>query len=92
MEVVQIEKEVLDMMFDVMDYQTQLIAMMYNKIKHISPDKWLTTEEVASILSISVRKVRSMKSLGQLGFIKKGKTCLYKPEDVYNRIKKNTDG
>lgn len=74
-------------MFDVMDYQTQLINMMYEKMRSIDHGKWLTTEDVAKLLSVSPRKVRTMKALGQLGFIKQGRKCLYKSEDVYAKIK-----
>lgn len=92
MEVVQIDKDVLNMMFEVMDYQTQLITMMFERIIHIKPEKWLSTEDVAKLLSISERKVRMMKSSGKLGFIKKGRTCLYKADDVISLIKVNPDG
>lgn len=92
LEIVQIDKEVLQMMFDMMEYQTRLIKNMYDRLRNVTPEKWLPTEDVAKLLSVSPRKVRTMKALGQLGFIKQGRKCLYKSEDVYSCIRKNKHG
>lgn len=77
------------MMFDMMEYQSKLIKMMYDRLRNVNPSQWLSTEDVSKLLSISPRKVRTMKALGRLGFIKQGRKCLYKSEDVYKCIEKN---
>ncbi len=91
MEVVQIDKEILNIMFEMMDYQTELITRLYERISPINTGKWLSTEDVARLLSVSERKVRMMRATGKLGFIKNGNACLYKAEDVTSLIKKDPD-
>lgn len=89
LEYVKIDKETLDTMFEVMEYQSLLITAMYEKCRSIPAGRWLTTETVADLLGVSTRKVRNMKNSGQLGFIKHGRKCFYKADDVHSRIKKN---
>lgn len=91
MELVQIDKEVLDMMFDTMNYQSELIALLSKKFQNIQKGRWMTTEEVAKFLCVSERKVRLLKSSGRIGFIKNGKACLYRSEDVLSLVTKNNN-
>lgn len=80
-------------MFELMEYQSLVITALYEKCRSVKSGQWLTTEAVAELLCISTRKVRTMKNLGQLGYIKHGRQCFYKSDDVYSRIKKdNSEG
>ena len=89
MEYVKIAKDTLESMFEMMEYQSLIIAAMYEKFKPIKAGQWITTEKAAELLNVSTRKIRMMKNLGQLGFIKHGKKCFYKSEDVNSQIKKD---
>jgi hypothetical protein len=88
LEYVRIDREALDAMFEIMEYQSLLIAAMYEKCRLIQSGKWIPTETVAELLCVSTRKVRTMKTLGQLGYVKHGRKCFYKSEDVYSKINK----
>lgn len=86
MEVVQIEKEVLDMMFERMAYLHDMIHTLFDRLRDKKPGDWLTLEETAEILNISTRQVRNLQNGGRIGFIRHGRKCCYKAEDVYDII------
>lgn len=75
-----------------MDYQTKLIAMLHDKIRNITPEKWLSIQDVARLLGVSERKVRTLKESGKLGFIRQGKNCKFKAKDVCALPKKEKNG
>ncbi len=77
-------------MFEMVEYQTLVIAAMYEKFKPVKSGQWISTETAAELLCVSPRKVRMMKNLGHLGFIKHGRKCFYKSDDVNSQIKKET--
>lgn len=88
LEIIQIEKTVFEEMLRTMEYQTRLIENIYKKMRKVEADTWLSVDEAASVLSVSSRKVRTMISLGHLGFIKKGRSLFVKASDLTTHIKK----
>lgn len=92
MEYVRIDKEILDSMFEMMEYQSLVIAALYERCKSIGSGKWISAEATAELLCVSTRKVRTMKTLGQIGFVKHGRKCFFNSDDVYSRIKKEKNG
>lgn len=89
MEYVRIDKATLEAMFEMMEYQSLVIAAMYEKFKPIKSGQWISTETAAELLNVSTRKIRMLKNLGHLGFIKYGRKCFYKSDDVNAKIKGN---
>ena len=89
MEYVKIAKDTLESMFEMMEYQSLVIAAMYEKFKPIKAGQWITTEKAAELLNVSTRKIRMMKNMGHLGFIKHGRKCFYRSDDVNSHIKKD---
>ncbi|WP_290159167.1 helix-turn-helix domain-containing protein [uncultured Duncaniella sp.] len=88
MEVVQIEKEALDMMFERMAYLHDMVHTLFERLRDKKFGDWLTPEETAEILNISTRQVRNLQNGGKIGFIRHGRKCCYKAEDVYALIKR----
>ncbi len=82
MEIVQIEKDVLDAMFERMAYLHKVFFTLFERIRNKNPDDWLSLEETCQILNVSERKVRNLQSGGRIGFVKYGKKSRYKATDV----------
>lgn len=82
MEIVQIEKGVLDAMFERMAYLHKVFFTLFERIRNKNHDDWLSLEETCQILNASERKVRNLQSGGRIGFVKYGKKSRYKAADV----------
>ena len=82
MEVVQIEKEVLDMMFERMAYLHDMIHTLFDRLRDKKPGDWLTLEETAEILNISTRQVRNLQNGGRIAFYRLDGKILYDEDDV----------
>ena len=82
MEIVAIEKEVLDAMFERMTYLHNMLHTLFERVRDRNPDDWLSLEETCSLLNISERRVRNLQSGGRIGFVRCGKKCKYRAQDV----------
>ena len=49
-------------------------------------------QETCNILNVSERKVRNLQSGGRIGFVRYGKKCKYKADDVYAIVMKGGVG
>lgn len=87
-ETVAIDKEVLDAMFERMTYLHKMICHLFEKMRNKDCGDWLTLEETCNILNVSERKVRNLQSGGRIGFVRYGKKCKYKAEDVHALVMK----
>lgn len=88
MEIVQIEKGVLDAMFERMAYLHKMFFTLFERVRNKNPDDWLSLEETCQILNVSERKVRNLQSGGRIGFVKYGKKSRYKAADVFSILLK----
>lgn len=87
-EFVQIEKDVLDDIFDRVSYLRKTIISIYERIRNKDPDDWLTLQELCDLLQISPSKANSLKKGGRIGFTKCGKNHLYLAEDAVGLLEK----
>lgn len=78
-------------MLDKMNYLHSLICIMYDRMCDKHKDDWLTVKEVCKFLNISERKVRSLQRGGRIGYVRYGRKCCYKAEDVYALLMKGGD-
>lgn len=70
-------------MFERMTYLHKIIFNLFEKIRNKNSGDWLSLEETCRILNISERKVRNLQAGGRIGFVRYGKKCKYKADDVY---------
>ena len=82
MEIVAIDKEVLDAIFERMAYLHNMLHTLFERVHDKNPDDWLSLEETCRLLNISERKVRNLQSGGRIGFVRCGKKCKYSAQDV----------
>lgn len=73
-------------MFERMTYLHNMICTLFEKLRDKETGDWLSLEQVCEMLNVSERKVRTMQTTGKIGFVRHGKRCCYKAEDVYNLI------
>ena len=88
MEIIQIEKDVLDAVFERMTYLHKTMFTLFERIHNKNSGDWLSLEETCQILNVSERKVRNLQSGGRIGFVKHGKRSRYKADDVFAIIRK----
>lgn len=79
-------------MFERMTSLHKMIFNLFEKMRNKDRGDWLTLEETCAILNISERKVRNLQSGGRIGFVRYGKKCKYKAEDVYGLVMKGGIG
>lgn len=73
-------------MFERMTYLHNMICTLFEKLRDKGPGDWLTMQQTCEMLNVCERKVRSLQAGGKIGFVRHGKKCCYKAEDVYNLI------
>ncbi len=78
-------------MFERMTYLHKMLFTLFEKIRNKNADDWLTLEETCQFLNCSERKVRNLQSGGRIGFVRYGKKCKYKADDVYALFLKGGD-
>lgn len=71
-----------------MAYLHKMLYKLFEKIRNKNSGDWLTLEETCELLNVSERKVRSLQSGGRIGFVKYGKKCCYKADDVFAIVMK----
>ena len=75
-------------MFERMTYLHKMLFTLFEKIRNKNSGDWLTLEETCQFLNCSERKVRNLQSGGRIGFVRHGKKCMYKADDVYALVLK----
>lgn len=91
-EFVQIEKDVLDDIFDRVSYLRNTLMSIYERVRNKEPDDWLTLSELCEMLQISPSKANSLKKGGRIGFTKCGKNHLYLAGDAISLLEKVEQG
>lgn len=91
MRLVVIEEKVLEELLSTLDGFVCRFERAFGEHAADKPDRWLDTQDVCLILSISKRAVQSLRSSGKLPSSKVGKKSYYKPEDVQKLITHDDD-
>lgn len=68
------------------DKLTALVEKMEARNTLSLKEKWLTTNEVCTILDISIRKLQQMRTDDEIVFRKSGKKIYYKQSDIQNYL------
>lgn len=82
MRTVEIEEEVLEAMFDHMDYLHVLVGNVLELMNTKKPEDMLTTKEAARALNISVTTLNNLKSYGKIPFLQIDGRVMYKVSDI----------
>lgn len=60
----------------------RLNELFENRIENLSPKEWLTTEDAAEYLGLSIGALRNMTSNGDVPYYKLGRRNRYKTDDL----------
>lgn len=68
MRTVEIDEEVLEAMFEHVEYLHTLVNTVLQLLNAKNPDEWLTTAETANILRISTATLLNLRHYGKIPF------------------------
>ena len=82
MRTVEIDEEVLEAMFENIEYLHSLVNTVSQLLNAKNPDEWLTTKETAEILRISVSTLLNLRVYGKIPFSQIDGRIMYQAGDV----------
>ena len=82
MKTVEIDHEVLESMFQHVEYLHTLVNSVLELLNAKKPGEWLTSAEVAKILRISKATLHNLKQYGKIPFSQIEGRVMYRAEDI----------
>lgn len=82
MRTVEIDEEVLEKMFENMEYLHSLVGSVLKLLTAGKSDDLLTTAEAAKLLRISVATLWNLKAYGKIPFVQINGRILYQVSDI----------
>lgn len=82
MRTVEIDEEVLEAMFENVEYLHGLVNRVSQLLNAKKPDEWLTTKETAQILRISVSTLLNLRVYGKIPFSQIDGRIMYLAGDI----------
>lgn len=82
MKTVEIDHEVLESMFQHVEYLHTLVNSVLELLNAKRPGEWLTSTEVAKILRISKATLHNLKQYGKIPFSQIEGRVMYRAEDI----------
>ena len=86
MRTVEIDEEVLESMFEQVEYLHSLVRTISRLLVSKKPDDLLTTGEAAAILRMSTRHLNNLKAAGKIPFIQIDGRIMYLASDIAKYI------
>lgn len=82
MKTVEIDHEVLESMFQHVEYLHTLVNSVLELLNAKKPGEWLTSAEVAKILRISRATLHNLKQYGKIPFSQIDGRVMYRADDI----------
>ena len=82
MKTVEIDHEVLESMFQHVEYLHTLVNSVLELLNAKKPGEWLTSAEVAKILRISKATLHNLKQYGKIPFTQIEGRVMYRSDDI----------
>lgn len=82
MKTVEIDHEVLESMFQHVEYLHTLVNSVLELLNAKRPGEWLTSTEVAKILRISKATLHNLKQYGKIPFSQIEGRVMYRADDI----------
>lgn len=82
MKTVEIDHEVLESMFQHVEYLHTLVNSVLELLNAKKPGEWLTSAEVAKILRISRATLHNLKQYGKIPFSQIEGRVMYRADDI----------
>lgn len=82
MKTVEIDHEVLESMFQHVEYLHTLVNSVLELLNAKRPGEWLTSTEVAKILRISKATLHNLKQYGKIPFTQIEGRVMYRSDDI----------
>ncbi len=82
MKTVEIDHEVLESMFQHVEYLHTLVYSVLELLNAKRPGEWLTSTEVAKILRISKATLHNLKQYGKIPFSQIEGRVMYRADDI----------
>ena len=82
MRTVEIDEEVLEAMFENIEYLHSLVNTVLQLLNAKKPDEWLTIKETAQILRISISTLLNLRVYGKIPFSQIDGRIMYLAGDV----------
>ena len=82
MKTVEIDNEVLESMFQHVEYLHTLVNSVLELLNAKRPGEWLTSTEVAKILRISKATLHNLKQYGKIPFSQIEGRVMYRADDI----------
>ena len=82
MKTVEIDHEVLESMFQHVEYLHTLVNSVLELLNAKRPGEWLTSTEVAKILRISKATLHNLKQYGKIPFSQIEGRVMYRSDDI----------
>lgn len=86
MRTVEIDEEVLESMFEQVEYLHSLVRTIFRLLVSKKPEDLLTTGEAAAILRMSTRHLNNLKAAGKIPFIQIDGRVMYLASDIAKYI------
>lgn len=82
MKTVEIDHEVLESMFQHVEYLHTLVNSVLDLLNAKKPGEWLTSAEVAKILRINKATLHNLKQYGKIPFSQIEGRVMYRADDI----------
>lgn len=86
MRTVEIDEDILDSMFEHIEYLHTLVNSVLDHLKVKKAGEWLTSNEVAKILRISTATLHNLKQYGKIPFSQIEGRIMYLTDDIANYL------
>lgn len=86
MRTVEIDEDILESMFEHIEYLHTLVNSVLDLLKVKKTGEWLTSNEVAKILRISTATLHNLKQYGKIPFSQIEGRIMYLTDDIANYL------
>lgn len=86
MRTVEIDEDILESMFEQVEYLHSLVRTISRLLVSKKPDELITTNEAAAILRMSTRHLNNLKAAGKIPFIQIDGRVMYLANDIAKYI------
>lgn len=86
MRTVEIDEEVLDSMFEHIEYLHTLVKSVLKLLNAKKTGEWLTSKEVAKMLRISTATLHNLKQYGKIPFTQIEGRIMFLTDDIANYL------
>ena len=89
MDIIRIDSDAFEQIMDKLVSLEERFVDLENRAEIKLSERWLNSEEVAELLSVSMRTLQEIRGRAELPFSQVGKKMYYKATDVESYLERN---